>query len=217
MARRRSVRAFLPGPLDMGLVEEIVRIALRAPSNSNIQPWHVWLVSGPRLERLRAATAARSVFPAAFDARQYPVYPDPLDEPYARRRFDCGERQYGAMGLAREDHDGRLAYVYRNHQAFGAPAALFLCIDKAAGPSQWADLGIYLQSVMLLLTEAGLASCAQISWTAMHETVRSVLDIPDHLILYCGLAIGHADPDHPANAVIADRADPAEALHILVD
>jgi nitroreductase len=217
MARRRSVRAFLPGPIDMGQVEEIVRAALTAPSNSNIQPWHVWLVSGARLEQLRAATAARSYFPPAFDERQYAVYPDPLDEPYAARRFHCGERQYGAMGLAREDHDGRLAYVYRNHQAFGAPAVLFLFIDKAAGPSQWADLGIYLQSVMLLLTEAGLASCAQISWTAMHETVRDVLDAPNNLVLYCGLSIGREDSGHPANRVIADRADPAELFHILRD
>jgi nitroreductase len=217
MRRRRSVRAFLADPLDMALVSDIARAALAAPSNSNVQPWHVWLVSGARLETLRAATAARSVIPPAFDVRPYPVYPEPLEEPYAGRRFHCGERQYAAMGIGREDHDGRLAYVYRNHQAFGAPAAMFLLIDKAAGPSQWADLGIYLQSVMLLLTEAGLGCCAQISWTAMHETVRAVLEIPDHLILYCGLSIGHEDKDHPANAVVADRADPRETLHILRD
>jgi nitroreductase len=214
---RRSVRAFLPDLVDSGMVESIAREALLSPSNSNLQPWHVWLVSGARLERLRAATAARSTIPPRFDERAYPVYPDPLEEPYASRRFQCGERQYAAMGIGRDDADGRLTYVYRNHQAFGAPMVLFLFIDKAAGPSQWADLGIYLQSVMLLLTEAGLGSCAQISWTAMHETVREVLEVPDDLILYCGLSIGLEDPDHPINAVMADRADPAELLHILRD
>ncbi len=215
LATRRSVRAFTAEPVDQALLEDIARCALQAPSNSNIQPWHIWLVTGARLARLRAATAARSTIPASFDERAYPVYPDPIEAPYADRRFQCGERQYAAMGIAREDHDGRLTYVYRNHQAFGGPAAMFLFIDKAAGPSQWADLGIYLQSVMLLLTEEGLASCAQNSWTAMHQTVRPVLDVPDHLMLYCGLSIGHEDTGHPVNAVIADRADPAECLHFL--
>jgi nitroreductase len=155
--------------------------------------------------------------PPQFDEREYSVYPDPLEEPYAGRRFQCGERQYAALGIAREDHDGRLRYVYNNHQAFGAPAAMFLCIDRAAGPSQWADLGIYLQSVMLLLTEAEIDSCAQISWTAFHSIVRRELAIPDNLMLYCGLSIGYADPDAPVNAVIADRADAADILHILND
>ncbi len=214
---RRSVRAFTAEPVDQDLLEGVLRKALQSPSNSNVQPWHVWLVTGAALERLRVATAARSTIPASFDERAYPVYPDPMEEPYAGRRFHCGERQYAAMDIAREDHDGRLTYVYRNHQAFGAPAAMFLFIDKAAGPSQWADLGIYLQSVMLLLTEAGLASCGQISWTAMHETVRQVLGTPDNLILYCGLSIGHEGKDHPVNSVIADRADPAELLHIVKD
>lgn len=217
LARRRSTRAFRPDPVDPVLLENILRKALRAPSNSNVQPWHVWLVTGARLTSLRAATAARSVVPAQFDEREYSVYPDPLVEPYAGRRFHCGERQYAALGIAREDHDGRLRYVYNNHQAFGAPAAMFLCIDRAAGPSQWADLGIYLQSVMLLLTEAGIDSCAQISWTAFHSVVRRELAIPDNLVLYCGLSIGYADPDAPVNGVRADRANPADIIHILND
>jgi nitroreductase len=217
VARRRSIRAFLPDPVDPALLEGIARAALRAPSNSNIQPWHVWLVSGARLAALRAATAARSTVPPQFDERPFPVYPDPLEEPYAGRRFHCGERQYAALGIAREDSEGRLRYVYNNHQAFGAPAAMFLYIDRAAGPSQWADLGIYLQTVMLLLTEAGLSCCAQISWTAFHETVRAQLAVPQHLTLYCGLAIGHADPDAPVNRVEADRAAPEALLHILRD
>lgn len=217
LGARRSIRAFLPDPVDQDLLETILKNALRAPSNSNVQPWHVWLVTGMRLDALRAATQARSVVPAQFDERDFAIYPDPIEEPYAARRFQCGERQYAALGIERENHEGRLRYVYNNHQAFGAPAAMFLFIDRAAGPSQWADLGIYLQSVMLLLTESGLSSCAQISWTAFHTTVRDVLEVPDNLMLYCGLSIGHADPDAPVNTVIADRADPADMLHILKD
>lgn len=146
-----------------------------------------------------------------------PIYPEPLEEPYEDRRFHCGERQYSALGIAREDQEGRLRYVYNNHQCFGAPAAMFLYIDEHAGPSQWADLGIYLQSVMLLLTEAGIDSCAQISWNVFNKTVRKVLEAPDNLTLYCGLSIGYADADAPVNAVQADRAPEAETLTIYRD
>ena len=212
---RRSYRAFLDKPVDQTLLEGILKTAALSPSNSNIQPWHVYLVTGARLRKLKDATRARSTVPPQFDEHVYKVYPDPMEEPYESRRFHCGERQYSAMDIAREDQAGRLRYVYNNHQCFGAPAAMFLYINDKAGPSQWADLGIYLQSVMLLLTEAGLGSCAQISWNVFHNSVRGILEVPQNLTLYCGLSIGHPDMDAPQNSVIADRAPPDEIITIL--
>ena len=214
---RRSYRAFLKTPVDQALLENILKTALLSASNSNIQPWHVYLVAGARLQKLKDATKARSTVPPQFDEHVYKVYPDPLEEPYESRRFHCGERQYSAMGIARADKAGRLTYVYNNHQCFGAPAAMFLYIDNKAGPSQWADLGIYLQSVMLLLTEAGLGSCAQISWNVFHKTVRDVLDVPENLTLYCGLSIGYPDMHAPQNTVVADRAPVDQVLTVLAD
>jgi nitroreductase len=217
LKKRRSFRAFLDEPVDLDLLGAILRTATLSPSNSNIQPWHVYLVAGERLKRLKDATRARSTVPPQFDPHVYKIYPDPLEEPYESRRFHCGERQYSAMGITREDQAGRLRYVYNNHQCFGAPAAMFLYIDDKAGPPQWADLGIYLQSVMLLLTEAGLGCCAQISWNAFHRTVREVLEVPEHLTLYCGLSIGYPAPDALQNKTIADRAPLDEVLTILQD
>ncbi|MEZ5891766.1 MAG: nitroreductase [Parvularculaceae bacterium] len=214
---RRSYRAFLDKPVEQSLLERILKAAMLSPSNSNIQPWHVWLVTGARLQQLKDATKARSTVPPQFDPHVYKIYPDPLEEPYEGRRFHCGERQYAAMGIAREDQAGRLRYVYNNHQCFGAPSVMFLYIDDKAGPSQWADLGVYLQSVMLLLTEAGLGSCAQISWNVFHQTVRDVLSVPENLTLYCGLSIGFPDMAAPQNSVIADRAASEEILTILKD
>ena len=215
--QRRSYRAFLDTPVEQSLLEDVLTAAMRAPSNSNIQPWHVYLVTGARLKRLKEATKARSTVPPQFDPHIYKIYPDPLEEPYESRRFHCGERQYAAMNIAREDQAGRLRYVYNNHQCFGAPAVMFLYIDNKAGPSQWADLGIYLQTVMLLLTEASLGSCAQISWNVFHQTVREVLGAPEQLTLYCGLSIGYPDMNAPQNAVIADRAPVDEIITILRD
>lgn len=209
--QRRSFRAFLDVPLPDGLLRDILDKARAAPSNSNIQPWLCHLVTGSTLARLKAATAARSTVPPEFDERPFPVYPEPPTDAQEARRFACGERQYGVRGIARDDAEGRLRYVYNNHQLFGAPAGLFLFAHKNDGPSQWADLGIFLQTVMLLLTEAGLGSCAQISWAVFNKTVSEVLSVPDDHVLYCGLSIGYPDMDDPINEVEADRA-PLEDL-----
>jgi len=206
VAARHSVRAYLDKPVDPALLRQVLTKALRAPSNSNIQPWQVHLVTGDTLARLKAATADRAIFPPQFDHPAYPIYPDPLSETYKDRRFDCGERQYGARGIDRDDREGRLRYVYGNHQFFGAPAGLFLYAEPACGLSQWADLGIFLQTVMLLLKEEGLDSCAQISWAMVGQTVRQVLRVRPELMLYCGLAIGYADMSDPINQIATPRA-----------
>lgn len=206
VAARRSTRAFLDTPVDPALLRTILAKALQAPSNSNIQPWLVHVVAGEPLQRLVAATASRSTHPPVFDKPAFPVYPDPIAEPHAGRRFACGERQYGTRGIAREDQAGRLDYVYNNVRFFGAPTGLFLFTEPGMGNSQWADLGIFLQTVMLLLTEAGIDCCAQICWTLMHRTVAETLGIDPRLELYCGLSIGYRDPADPINTVVADRA-----------
>lgn len=204
---RRSVRAFLDTPVPLETLRAIISAAARAPSNSNIQPWLLRVVTGGTLERLRGVMRERATVPPQFDhPTQFPIYPEGMTEPYLTRRAMCAERQYNAVGIAREDREGRLRYVYGNMQFFGAPAGMFTFIEQCMGPSQWADLGIFLQTVMLLLREAGIDSCAQISWCNFGKTVCDVLDVPADWTLYCGLSIGYADPDAPVNAVVADRA-----------
>ncbi len=204
---RRSVRAFRDTPVPQETLRQVLETAARAPSNSNMQPWLVRVVTGETLERLKTAMRARATVPPQFDEpRDFPSYPEDLGEPYLTRRAMCAERQYGAVGLSREDREGRLRYVYRNMQCFGAPAAMFTFIETGMGPSQWADLGIFLQTVMLLLREAGLDSCAQISWGNFAKTVRAVLEVPGDWMLYCGLSIGYGDTQAPVNAIVADRA-----------
>ncbi len=204
---RRSVRAFLDKPVPFETLRWIVDTAARAPSNSNIQPWLVRVVTGDTLERLKSVMRERATVPPQFDhPLDYPIYPENLKEPYLSRRSMCAERQYTAVGVPREDREGRLRYVYRNMQCFGAPVAMFTFIENGMGPSQWADLGCFIQTVMLLAREAGLDSCAQISWCNFANTVAEVLEAPKDWTLYCGLSIGYADPDAPVNAIVADRA-----------
>ena len=208
---RRSIRAFLPDPVPSDRLRRIVEQAAWSPSNSNIQPWHVKLIAGTRLAALKQAMTERQGCAPPRDPFQFPIYPETLAASYAERRGACAERQYSAAGIAREDHEARWQYVLGNLQAFGAPAAMFCFVEQGMGPSQWADLGCYIQSLMLLLTEAGIDSCAQISWCIYNETIRGFFKVPDGWVLYCGISIGYRDP---RGAGQCNRAGPRAAPRI---
>lgn len=214
VAARRSVRGFLDTAVDEALLRAIVTKAARAPSGGNLQPWHVDLVTGEALGRLKAIMATKTSS-GAMEAAQYAIYPRELAPAYKDRRFQVGMALYGAMGIARDDHDARNAEFRRNFQFFGAPAALFCTVDRQMGPPQWSDLGMYLQSVMLLSAEAGLATCAQECWAIYPDTVGAFLELPPERMVFCGMAIGYEDAAAAANALRADRAPAGEWLRVL--
>ena len=122
------------------------------------------------------------------------MYPPALKSPYRERRSAFGKERYSALGIAREDWEARQRAAIANWDCFGAPAALFCYIDRDLGPAQWADVGMYLQTVMLLLRAEGLHSCPQMAWSQVRKTVAEVLSPPDGLILFCGMSIGYEDP-----------------------
>jgi len=215
---RRSVRAFLPDPVDPALVRRLAVEAARAPSNGNTQPWHVDLVCGAPLEAIR--TAARAAWAGdgsaggAAETAEYEVYPPKLWPPYRDRRFRVGEDLYARVGVAREDREARLRWFGRNAEFFGAPMAAFVTLDRRMGPGQWADAGMYLQTFMLLLADAGLGTCAQGFWAQNPSAPRRILDIPEERMIYAGLAIGHPDPAHPLAVLETERAAEDEFLRV---
>jgi nitroreductase len=146
---------------------------------------------------------------------EYRIYPADLPDPWRNRRGANGEALYGALGIGREDKAARMRQMARNFDFFGAPVGLFLHMPKFMGPPQWADLGIWLQTVMLLLVEAGLGSCAQEAWSIYPETVKQVAQIPEDHVLFCGLAIGWPDPEAPVNSFANARAPLAESARFL--
>lgn len=202
---RRSIRAFLSTPVDAAVLREVLTLAQRAPSGGNLQPWHIHVLQGAALVRFRGVMAERLASGEA-DPIEYDVYPPQLHEPYRTRRFQVGEALYATLGIPRADRPGRLQQFARNWDFFGAPAGLFCFVDRRMGPPQWSDLGMYLQTVMLLLTERGLASCPQEAWESYQETVSRFLGTPSEHMLFCGLAIGHADPAAPINTLRTERA-----------
>ena len=212
VASRYSCRAFLPKPVPEKVVREIVELAARAPSAGNMQPWRVYALAGDRLDSLKALLAPRMAaeLPKG-EGTDYTIYPHPLTEPYNTRRFTVGELLYKAIGIPREDKAARYRQFANNYVFFGAPAALFFAREKAHGPAQWADIGGYLQTVCLLARDHGLHTCPQQAWVSFHKTVRSFLDLPDHLRIYSGMALGYADEAAPINQWRAPR-EPLDAF-----
>jgi len=213
IAARRSVRGFLDKTVDPALLRDIVVRAARAASGGNLQPWHVDLVSGDSLAELKQMMAAK-LMAGETEAPGYDIYPRELVAPYRDRRFAVGEAMYGHVGIPREDKAARRMWFARNFQFFGAPAALFCTVDRRMGPPQWSDLGMYLQNVMLLAMEAGLATCPQECWAIYPETIEAFLATPADRMLFCGMAIGYEDPNEPANRLRTERAPEGEWLSV---
>ncbi|MGW9130196.1 nitroreductase [Streptomyces sp. NPDC055681] len=190
---RRAVRGFTDRPVPKEALERVLSAAAWAPSASNLQPWRAYVLTGAPLAELKKRAGERIATGDPWDEPEYEQYPPALKSPYCERRFAFGEQRYGALGIPREDVEARQRAASANWDCFGAPAALFCYIDRDLGPAQWSDVGMYLQTVMLLLRAEGLHSCAQMAWAKYRKTVAEVLSPPDELILFCGMSIGFED------------------------
>jgi len=209
---RYSCRAFRPDPVPEKIVREIIEAAARAPSAGNMQPWFVYALAGQRLEQLKALMATRESELPAGEGTDYQIYPSPMTEPYRSRRFQVGEMLYNSLGIVREDKPARYRQYARNFQFFDAPVGLFVARERSHGVAQWADIGGFLQSVMVIARGYGLDTCAQQAWVSFHKTIREFLNMPDHLMLYTGMSLGYADATAAINRWRAPRMDVADLL-----
>lgn len=201
VAARRSIRSFLDTPVSDTLLRELLEKSARAPSGGNVQPWQVRVINGTRTHDFLAHLQNHEM----REQPAYDIYPKDLPSPYRDSRFKVGEDMYGLLGIPREDKAARFAHLARNYEFFGAPAAFFCLIDKTMGPPQWSDLGMFLQTFMLLAQEAGIDTCAQEAWATRPNAVTSFLQTPDNLMLFCGVAIGYRNPEAPVNTLVSDR------------
>lgn len=209
---RRSIRAFLDQPVDRAVIERVLEKAQRAPSGGNTQPWHGIVLTGAPMEALfdrvaRDLPRGREAF-----APEYYIYPPELAGAYELRRQGVGEDLYGALAISREDRMQRIAWFARNFRAFGAPVLMLVHTPRYMGPPQWSDIGMWLQTIMLLLREEGLDSCPQEAWAVYSPQIREVVAIPDDHVFFCGMAIGYRDPDAPVNLFPVARAPLEEAV-----
>ena len=198
---RRSIRAFTSQPINNKVIKDLLALAARSPSGGNLQPWKIYVVNDQSMKKFIE-------FQARWDQPEtpgYAIYPSGLAEPYRTSRYQLGEAMYELLGIPREDKDARLQQVMRNFEFFGAPAALFCFIDKQMGPPQWSDLGMFLQTFMLLAQEAGIDTCAQEAWTMKNDSVSEFVGADESDILFCGLAMGYKDKDAAINQLSSER------------
>src|SRR6516225_9524746 len=200
---------FLPQkPVPRELVDEALGLAQCAPSNSNIQPWHIYFVSGVRRDRLVAALTE--------EAKRRPPNIPPLPASFQHFRSELGAQVYGAMGIGLQDTEKHKAAVLRNWEFFRAPLAGVVCMHRDLGPPDALSVGMFLQTLLLALTARGLGTCVEVSVAGYPEIVRAQLANPEELTILCGLAIGYADPDFTANRLHVKR-EPIEKIAAFLD
>ena len=206
LSHRMSVRAFLNKPVEDELIVDILDLARRAPSGGNLQPWIVHAVGGAKLSELKAIVAEKFAAEGKTEELEFNSYPKGLWEPMRSRRSEAGRLRYEAFGYDNKDPQGLRDLQERNFDFFGAPVGLFFFLDRRVGAPQWCDLGIYLQSVMLMAVDHGLDTCPQQVWGCWNKTLRKFLDVSEDYLLFCGMSVGYRDPDHPCSAARTSRA-----------
>lgn len=210
MSSRRSVRAFLPEQVPDSEIDDILRVAARAPSGTNTQPWRVHVVKGAALGRLVDAVCAAFDAADGTHAPEYDYYPPEFFEPYLGRRRKVGWDLYSRLGIVKGDGARMRAQHRRNFEFFGAPVGLMFTIDRRLGKGSWLDYGMFLQNVMLAAEARGWATCPQAAWIDYHRIIGEQLQLPPNEQVVCGIALGRADPDAPENGVVSERAELSE-------
>lgn len=209
---RHSVRAFLPTPVDEVDLRQILQVAARAPSGTNIQPWKVYVLQNAALSRLKLKLAQAYSDPQVNELYQeeYAYYPRQWTSPYLERRRKVGWDLYALLGLTRDNKQGMHAQHGRNYQFFDAPVGLIFTIDRIMEQGSWLDYGMFLQNVMLAAKARGLDTCPQAAFTQFHQLIQQELSFSDQEMLVCGMSLGYADTTRPENTLQTERADLAQ-------
>ena len=208
---RRSVRAFLPTPVDRATVEELLTLASRAPSGTNVQPWKVRVVAGEkRLALSRAIQAAIERDGMDKYQREWNYYPQQWREPYIGRRRKIGWDLYGLLGIRKGDYEATERQHRRNYEFFDAPVGLIFTLDEDLEIGSWLDLGIFIGTLMIAARGRGLDTCPQAALANMHPVLRQELAIPANEIIICGMALGYEDKSAPENRLVTERAAASE-------
>ncbi|PJK30920.1 nitroreductase [Minwuia thermotolerans] len=203
---RRSVRGFLPDPVPLDLVRHILDVSARAPSGTNMQPWHGHVMTGAKLKELCDAVVEASLHDRASHEKEYKYYPDQFFEPYLTRRRTVGFGLYDLLGIRKGDTQRMVEQGARNFTFFDAPVGMMFTIDKRLEIGSWLDYGMYLENIMIVARQYGLHTCPQAAWPQYHRIVKPILGIPDDHTVVCGMALGYEDTSLVENSLRTDRA-----------
>jgi len=206
---RHSCRAFYPDPVPEDMIEQIVATAQKVPSWCNAQPWQVIVTRPAETDRLREALYAE-----AQNGSHAPDIPFPTRYagPYQDRRRACGWALYDAVGVEKGDREGSARQMLENFRLFGAPHLALISTEADLGPYGLLDCGAFITAFTLAAQALGVASIPQAALAGLSPLLRDWFQLPDTRQIVCGISLGNADPDHPANSFRTDRAPSSETL-----
>lgn len=205
---RRSIRNFLPDPVPRETLAELLELAARAPSGTNVQPWKVYALTGTPKAAISAAILEKYER-GEHEGREFDYYPKEWKEPWLSRRRKIGLGLYGLLGIAKDDQARMKAQTGRNYVFFDAPVGLIFTMDRCLGQGMFLDFGMFMANLMIAARARGLDTCAQLSFADYPKTVAENLGLPDNERVVCGMALGYANPDAPENQLITER-EPVE-------
>jgi nitroreductase len=204
---RHSIRAYLSTPVPRETIEDILRVASRAPSGTNTQPWKVHVLTGAAKQRL--STAIRAAFDdpeeRAKHSEEYAYYPTQWASPYIDRRRKVGWDLYGLLGIGKTDKARMHEQHGRNYAFFDAPVGLIFTIDRVMQQGSWLDYGMFLQNIMVAARARGLDTCPQAAFTQFHRIIEAQLGLAADEMVVCGMSLGHADPAAIENTLVTER------------
>lgn len=202
---RRSIRGFKEDPVAKETIEDILRVATRAVSANNTQPWEFAVITGDVMKKIGADNVARLNAGEEMDNGE-----EPFSGVYRTRQVGIGKALLGAMEIAREDRERRNWWGERGFRFFDAPCAIIIYVDDSLNYSDARlDVGCVIQNICMYAMEHGLGTCVENQAVMYEKGLRQYLDVPENKKYVTGIAIGYPDPDFPANSVISTR-DPIE-------
>jgi len=199
---RRSIRKFLDQPIDREVIEQILEVSARAPSGTNMQPWHVHVVAKKTM-----ADLSRDILDAHCNHQsdhnsEYDYYPDTFVEPFKSRRKKVGLDLYGLLGIEKGAVAKMQDQLGRNYVFFDAPVGLIFTIERTLKIGSWLDYGMFMQNIMIAARARGLDTCPQAAFARYHRIIRNHLNVSDEHIVVCGMSLGLID-----NAAIENQLE----------
>jgi nitroreductase len=203
LKQRISVRAYLDKPVPEEALQKIFVDAQLSPSNCNVQPWQLYVVSGAKKDELKdkliaVVTSGQEPNPDFnWQVRYEGIHRD--------RQFGSANALYSSMDIERSDKQARLLALLRNWTFFGAPHVVFFTMEKYLDIMGAVDMGIYAQTLSLLMIEQGISSCMQGALGQFPDPIREFLRIPEDRGILFGMSFGYADQSAAVNTTRTDR------------
>lgn len=209
--KRKSIRGFTSEPVSKDMIREILEAAGRAPSAMNTQPWGFTVIGGDILDKIKLAIIEK-LRTGAPAQPEHLVVGWPMDSIYRQRQVELAKNIFRLMDIKREDKDKRMEWLERGFRFFDAPCAIIITTDKILAESTpLMDIGAVMQNICLAALDHGLGTCIEDQGVMYPEVLRELADISEDRRIMIGIAIGHSDPDFPANSLESDR-EPVDGI-----